>query len=186
MANKILVKTDATPIVWAADVDYDGGGGAQTHTIGLAALLAGAARQGDKADLDTGGSAVNRFPAKFTVTLRLDMAAAPGADVMIKVYWAHSTSSVAATANPGGCTGVDGAYTGTAGSTVAESVKQLQYLGSLMLTADGVGVVQQQTFSATLPTQWGSPVVHNLADEDIRNDNEGLSLTLTPYEYEVQ
>ncbi len=190
MANKILVAADATPIVWAESGDYAGDGGARTHEITLAALGKGAARQGDKADLDTGGSVVNKFPAKFAITLRVEFDVAPATDRTVDVYWAASPSATVGTANPGGTTGEDGAYTGTAGSTLDESLKQLQFIGRLMGTKDvdagGGGVVQQQTFFATLPTQYGSPVIHNTADEDLEGDDIEASLTFTPYEYEVQ
>ncbi len=190
MANKILVAADATPIVWADTADYAGDGGARTDQITLAGLVSFAARQGAKVDLDR-GDVSNRFPAKFVFTLRIEFNVAPAiASTAVDLYWAPSIHPTSTLANPGGVSGSDAAYTGTAGSTLEESLKELQFIGSLMSTKDldagGAGLVQQQTFFAMLPTQWVSPVVVNNVDEDFEDDDIEMSITLTPYEYEVQ
>ena len=88
--------------------------------------------------------------------------------------------------NPGGTTGVDAAYTGTAGSTLAESLLQLQFIGSLMATNDAATVVLQQTFMAELPLQYGMPVVFNNAGQAFEGDAIEMSITFTPLEDEIQ
>ncbi len=183
MANKILVAANATPVVWAG-VTYSGDGGSQTHLFILTSLALNAARQGEKADMD-GGIVANRFPKQFAVTMRIEYGNGdPGiAGTFVDLYWAASPAPVDETANPGGCTGVDGSYTGTDGSTLDESLEQLQFIGRLHCTDDEI--VQQMTFMATLLFQYGMPVVVNRGEPFIEDDNE-MSITFTPYEYEVQ
>lgn len=186
MPNKILVDASGTPIVWASDLDYDGSGGAETHNIELSELLNAAAHQGDVADLDR-NDVVNRFPAKFTVTIRMAYEAdnLPTAGATVDLYWVPST--ILTGPFPDGIVGDAGAYTGTTGSSLEESLKQLQFLGSLILTTDGKDVpAQQTTFTAILPTQFGVPIIVNNGHEPLADDGEFLSVTFTPYEYEVQ
>ncbi len=190
MANKILVAANGTPIVFADSVNYpgDGGdGGARTHQINMKSLAAAAARQSDKADIDTGG-VTNRFPQTFTMTIRWHwtIGTAPTAGGTVDCYWAPSVSGTAGTANPGGVSGSDGNYTGTAGSSLAESLKLLQFLGSLIVTLDEDGDYEQQSHIVILPTQYGSLVVVNNTDSAPEVGGEVLSVTFTPREYEVQ
>lgn len=186
MPNKILVDATRTPIVWASALDYNGGGGAKNNTIELAVLLPDTARQGDLVDLDQ-GVVTDKFPRKFVVTLRmafedLDL---PNAGEAIDLYWASS----AAVGGPfqDGMGDGDAVYVGTAGSTMTESLRQLQFLGSLLLTIDGkTALVAQTTFMVALPAQFGIPVIVNRTGADLADDGEFLSITFTPYEYEVQ
>lgn len=186
MANKILVAANGTVIRFAPP-EYGGDVGASTHVITITNLVGTTARESNKADMDAGAVA-NRFPKDFAVTARIDYANGtfPSAGESVDFYWAASVSSVAATANPGGVTGSDGAYSGTAGSTLAESLKELQFLGSLIITADDDDPVQQTTFCVTLPTQFGTLVVVNNSSANLAVDGENLSITFTPREYEVQ
>ncbi len=185
MANKILVAANATPLVWADTTDYAGDGGTRTHQILLATLAAAAARQGAKADIDN-GLVTDRFARRYTVTLRVEFDVAPADGGTVDLYWAASLSSTAATANPGGTTGSDAAYTGTAGSTLAESLLQLQFIGSLSVTNDAATVVQQQAFLAELPTQYGMPVLVNNGSQAFEGDDIEMSITFTPLEDEIQ
>lgn len=186
MPNKILVATDALPLVWAAVIDYNEIGGVQTDTIELAILVPDAARQGDITDLDQGVVA-NRFPHKFAVTLRMafeddDL---PQAGETIDLYWASSIGIGGPFLD--GMNGSDGVYTGTTGSTITESLRQLQFLGRLILTFDGkTAAIQQTTFMTILPIQFGQPVIVNRTGAVLADDGEFLSITFTPYEYEVQ
>lgn len=183
MANKILVAADATPIVWAADVGYGGSGGAQTADITLATLAVGAARFGDSVDLDRAVVA-NRYPREIAVTLRMAFPTATTPEGSIDLYWASALTL--AGPFPDGIGPDEGAYTGTTGSTIAESLSQLHFLGPLMVTQDGEEQgAQQATFRATLPTQFGVPVIFNNADEALDTATL-LSITFTPREYEVQ
>ncbi len=183
MANKILVGM-GTPIVWAG-ATYTGDGGSKTRAITLTSLNINAARQGQLADMDTGG-VTNRFSRRFSVTMRIEYGNGDPAIAgkCVDLYWGPRLA-LSDSAVPGGLDpdGDDLAYTGTVGSTLNESVEQLDFLGSLLLTADES--IQQTTFFVMLPTQFGQPVVVNRGEQLIDDDNE-MSITFTPYEYEVQ
>lgn len=185
MANKVLIAANATPIVWADTADYAGDGGARTHQIDLTSLAAAAARQGAKADMDN-GLVANRIARWYSVTLRIEMDVASADNLTVDLYWAGSLNSTAGTANPGGTTGADAAYTGTAAGTLAEGLLQLQRIGSLALQNDIAAVVQQQTFITRIPTQWGMPVVVNNSDQAFEGDANEMSITFTPLEDEIQ
>ena len=183
MANEVLVK-QLTPIVWANDGagggDYAGDGGAETHDLYLTSLAAAGARQGVKADLTATRA------SRFAVTLRVEFDVAPADAKTVDVYMGPSLSGTAATANPGGLTGADAAYTGTAGSTLAESLLQLDFVGSLMCTNDAAAVVLQQTFVYSPALRYVSPVVVNNADQAFEGDAVEMSLTMTPLVDEIQ
>ena len=179
MANKVQIN-EGTPVVWADTTDYGGDGGARTHQLSLAALADGAARQGAKADLG------NPRPNKYAVTMRLEYDVAPADDTAAYLYWAPSLSGTAATANPAGTTGSDAAYTGTAGSTLAESLQQLIIIGVLPLTNDADTIIQQKTFWFAPPTRYGMPVVYNAGGQALEGDDVEMSITFTPEDDEVQ
>lgn len=188
MANKVLVDASNTPVVWADSADYAGDGGTRTHQIDLTALGAGAARQGAKADMDN-GLVTDRIARRYSVTVRIEFDAGnePVDGETVDLYWAASLSGTAGTANPGGTTGADAAYTGTAGSTLAESLLQLQLIGSVNLTNDAATIVQQQTFVTSIPLQYGMPVLVNGSAADVfEGDAVEMSITFTPLEDEIQ
>lgn len=184
MANKILVGM-GTSIVWADTADYGGSPLTHTHQIDLTSIAVAAARQGAKADMATGGVG-NRFARRFAVTLRVEFDVAPADGGTVDLYWAASLSGTGATANPGGTTGSDAGYTGTTGSTLAESLLQLQFIGSLMTTNDAATVVLQQAFIFECPTQYGMPVLVNNGSQAFEGDAIEMSITFTPLEDEVQ
>ncbi len=177
-----------TPRVWADSSDYDGDGGTRTHQIDLTSLGNGAARQGAKADMavmrgvDKGGDAgaYYHIPLRWAVTLRIEMDVDATDNTTVDLYWGASLSATAATANPGGLTGADAAYTGTADSTLAEGLLQLQLIGSLALQNDNAPIVQQQTFITTLPLRYGMPVVMNNGGQAMEGDAIEMSITFTP------
>jgi len=179
MANEILLK-ELTPTVWADTTDYNGDGGTRTHQIDLTGLAAAAARQGAKADLGA-----TRAP-RYAVTARIEFASAPTDLDTVEIYMGPSLSATAATANPGGLTGADAAYTGTAGSTLAESLLQLDYIGTLTCTNDGTTVVLQQTWVYSPPLRYVSPVVVNSATPAFVADAVEMSITMMPLVDEVQ
>lgn len=187
MANDILIE-EKTPIVWADTTDYAGDGGARTHQIDLTGVLAAAARQGAKADVAAAAysGVADRRARVFSVTARIEFATAPADGDTVDIYMAPSLSAVAGTANPGGCTGADAAYTGTAGSTLAESLLQLDFVGSLICTNDATTVVLQQTFVYSPPLRYVSLVVVNNTADNFEADAVEMSITMTPLVYEIQ
>lgn len=183
MANKILVKLDTTPKVFADLTDYAGDGGARNEQIDLTSLPEGEARQSNKENFPS------KFPHRYIVTARIEYALAPAVGDTVGLYFAPSLTDDddAGGANPGGISGQDSAYTGTPGSTLEESLKELQFIGSLMATQDASPVVQQQTFKMTMASQYGSLVVVNTSSTvEFHTDAVEMSITFTPYEYEVQ
>lgn len=183
MPNKILVATDATPTVFADLTDYAGDGGARTAQIDLTSLAEGIARQSNKHDLPS------RFPHEYIVTARIEYATTPADGDTVELYWAASLKDddSSSLANPGGVTGSDSNYTGTAGSTLEESLKNLQFIGSLKATNDANPIVQQQSFRVAIPTQFGSIVVVNTSSTvEFHTDAAEMSITFSPREYEVQ
>ncbi len=101
---------DYTALVWADTTDYSStvSGLVQTHQIDLTSLADAAARQGAKADLTAA-----RGP-NFMVFAGIEADVAPTAGELIEIYWAESPHATAGNANPGGTSGADAAYTGTA------------------------------------------------------------------------
>ncbi len=159
MPTEIKTKL-GTATVWADTTDYSStvSGLARTDQIDLTSLASAAARQGTKGDLGA------TQPARYLVRVGIEFAVAPTSGEVVDVYWAGSPSATAGSANPGGASGSDSAYTGTAGDSMDDSLKQLLYLGSLVATADATTVVQYQdiaTVSAEELGRYGMPVVDN-------------------------
>jgi len=73
-------------------------------------------------------------PGRLDVTAAIEFFAAIVAGSKVSFYWSPSANSGVAVGNPGHPDGVDGAYTGDGGGTVAESVKQLQFIGNFITT----------------------------------------------------
>lgn len=180
MANEVLIKSD-TPVVWADTADYAGDGGARTHQIDLTSIASTAAREGAKADL--GATRARRY----SVCLRVEFDVAPASPGNpVSLWWGPSVSAVAGTANPGGLTGADAGYTGTAGDSLADSIKQCKLIGALSVTSDADTVIQQDTWYFSPEERYGSPVVWNEADQAFEGDAVEMSITFTPIVDEVQ
>lgn len=177
--SEILAK-DGVPIVWADSTDYAGDGGTRTHQIDLTGLADGSARQGAKADLGETRS------QRYTVTVCIEMAVAPASKAAIDVYWAASPHTTAGKMNPGGCTGVDGAYSGTSGDGLDDSLGQLLFLGSISLTADADPVLQIQCFTLFPSHRYGMPVIDNNGGQAMHSDAIECFVSLTPLSPEIQ
>lgn len=180
MPNEILAK-NGTQIVWA-DIGGDFGGSpvAGTDQITLVSVASTAARQGVKVDLGATRA------ARYDVTLRVEYDVAPTSGDICSLWWAPSESAVAATANPGGVSGTDAAYTGTAGDSIADSILQLQHVGDLICTSDAATVVNQQSWTFFPACRYGSIVVYNEADQAFEGDDIEMSIIFTPVIDEVQ
>lgn len=179
MANEVLVKS-GTPVVWADATDYAGDGGARTHQIDLTGLADGAARQGAKADLGATRA------KQYTLTVCIEMAIAPVSKAAIDVYWAPSSHATAGTLNPGGCSGADAAYTGTAGDSLDDSLMQLLPLGSLSLTADADPNLQIYTVTLFPQHRYGMPVIVDSGGQAFHDDAIEMFVSLTPIIPEIQ
>ncbi len=180
MPTEILVKP-GTQIVWANAGDFGNSPVADTHQLDLTSLASTAARMGVKADL--GATRAAQYAA--TIRVELNVApASPGAGY--SVWWAPSVSGTAATANPGGVTGSDAAYTGTAGDSLADSIQQLTLIGTCPPTSDADGVIQQATFIFSPEDRYGSPVVYTERNPAFEGDAIEMSLIFTPIVDEIQ
>lgn len=173
MATEILIKND-TAIVWADTTDYAGDLGARTDQIDLTSIPSTAARQGAKKDL----GAVRA--AAYAVTLAVEMDVAPAAAQVVSLWWAGSVSGTAGTANPGGASGVDAAYTGTAGDSIADSILQCTLIGILPLTTDVQPVVQFKTWIFSPELRYGFPIVFNESNQAFEGDANEMGIAFTP------
>ena len=180
MANQIL-QEKGTRIVWAHGDDFDDAPYANTleldFSAGAAGLANAAAWQGAKADLGDPKAKL------FTVTLNVEIDVAPASGVTIDLYWAASEDN---TAFPGGASGSDATYTGTAGDSIADSLKQCMYIGGIPCTADADPVEQQKTWMVSLPTQYGAPIVFNQCGQSLVTDGTHMYLIVTPLIDEIQ
>lgn len=185
MATNLVLETDGTPIVWADETDYAGGsavGGTRTHDLDLTDLLFTAARQGIVADL----GATRSLEYAITLGVEFKTGEAPESGETVDLYWGPSIS--ASTGFQGGLAGTDAAYTGTAGDSLADSLKQLTFIGSISLTVDVVGVPQLDTWIFKPPTRFGQPVVVNSTDAEDFNDvdAEEMFVRMVPHNPDVQ
>ena len=181
MANEILTKVGASPLVWA-DIGGDFGGSpiAGTDQITLVSLADGAARQGDKGDFTAPRAGA------YSVTLRVEYDVAPVSGTTCSLYFAPSPHGTAGVANPGGVSGADAAYSGTAGDSLADSLKQLDLIGVLVCTADAATVVQQQKFVYAPSERYGTPVVLNEGGQAFEGDDIEMSIIFNPIIDEIQ
>jgi hypothetical protein len=173
-----LVKT-ATPVVWADTTDYvdptSGGVLARTHQIDLTSLADGAARQGAKADLGATRA------KQYRVLVGIEMDVAPASGATIDFHWAASPEATAAEVNPGGTSGADAGYTGTAGDSLDDSLDQLEFIGSLRLTSDAATVVQYGEVGMLSDLQrYGMPVVDNNGGQAFEGDAVEMFVALVP------
>ena len=187
MANLIGLDLSTNPIVWADHANDYGdvtGTASLEKQITLATLASAAARQGVKADMAT--IATTHLANRFAVLLRLEWDVAPADGTSADLYWSPSPNSTAGTLNSGAASGADAAYTGSAGSTIAETVLQLQFIGSLQCTNDAATVVQQAVFITTLPMRYGSPVLVNNGGQALEGDDIEMCIAFYPLEDEAQ
>lgn len=184
MAN-LIKPAEQTAIVWADTTDYSStvSGLARTDQIDLTSVSAAAARQGAKKDLgDT------RWD-KYVVSVGIEIAASAASGETIDIYWAGSPSATAGNANPGGASGSDAAYTGTAGDSLADSLKQLVFIGSLITTADNTTTIQYGNvgvLDGSSIQRYGMPVVVNNSTGALMTDAVEMFIALTPISPEVQ
>ncbi len=179
MANEVLIK-NGTQIVWADTTDFGGSPVARTDQIDLTSLADGAAREGEKVDLGATRA------ARYSVTLRIELDVAATSGEPVDLYFGQSPHGTAATANPGGLSGSDAAYTGTAGDSIADSIKQLTWVGTLPCTADADTVIQQATWVFCPSERYLIPVVFNNAGQAFEGDAVEMSIILTPLVDEIQ
>lgn len=142
--------------------------------IDLTSLADGAARQSNKVDLGE-----QRAPA-YSVAAAIEIAATPTAGEVIELYWAPSPDPTAANGNPGGISGSDSAYAGYS-SNLAASVKQLDFIGNFICTAQATGTVQVAKVGVFSPSErYGTLVVKNESGAALHSDMVESHIVFNP------
>lgn len=148
--------------------------------LDLTSVADGAARQSAKVDLGA-----NRAAA-YNVRCAFEMAATPTAGDVIELYWAPSQHATAGTGNPANVSGADAAYTGYS-SNLAASVKQLQFIGVFVCTAQITATVQVGEVGVFSPTErYGSLVVKNESNAAFHSDMVESHIVFDPIVDESQ
>jgi hypothetical protein len=148
--------------------------------ITLASVANAAARQAAKLDLGATRGQLYRVKAAF------EIAATPTAGATIDLYWAPSSSGTAGTDNPANVSGTDAAYSGYS-SNLTASIKQLQFIGSFVCTAQATATVQKAVVGAFVPAnRYGSLVVVNNSGAAIHSSDSNCEIVLTPEEGVVE
>jgi hypothetical protein len=186
MPNEILTKL-GTPIIFGHAADHNPATannlGADTHEIDLTSLGAGSYRQSAKADFG-GGTAL--WAEWWAVTAAIEPVSAPTAGTSID-FWMGFSEATSTTGNPAGLTGSDAVYNGydAAAADATEAVKQLTYVGSLVLAADpDVQVAHLGLVRVT--ARYGMLVVYNGGNVALAADGDEQSIRFTPLIPEVQ
>jgi len=171
-----------TPIV-VADTTYTNsqGLGARTDQINLTSLAAGAAHQSDKIDFTAS------IDLEYVLSAAIEWATAPAAGETVDFYIGWSSSATPGLNNPGGLGGADLAYTGYS-ANLSDSLKQLQYIGSMVATVQATSTVQIDTSVATFTPRlrYGTLVVVNNSADDFHSDATELAVALTPLTTQIQ
>lgn len=146
--------------------------------LDLTSLGDAAARSSAKVDLGATRASLYSVDAAFEWSI------APTSENFVELYWAPSHSVTAGNANPGYVSGSDAAYTGTP-ATLAEAVKQLEFLGVVVVSADAV--VQKAHVGIFTPShRYGSLVVKNESGSSFIADGVEMNVVLTPIITQVQ
>ena len=189
MATENLVKV-GTQIRFFVTGSFSPVDAATNWTIGsptdvvltLAAVAAAAGRQSTKVDL--GATRAREYELLGCVDFSGETITAPGT---VDYYWAPSTNATEANGNVAGNSGADGdAPAGALGSiTLAEFIKQCEFIGSLVLH-DGA-VVQNGLVGVFSPSQrYGQLVVVNNCDSAFEADDVEMHQVLNPIVDEFQ
>jgi len=186
MATNQIKTTRNTPIVWSDTTDYAStvSGYVRTNQIDLTSLASLNARQGAKADLGA-----TREGQKYAVYVGFEFASLAASNENVDVYWASSPHATAGNANPGGTSGADAAYTGTAGDSLTDSLPQLIPIGSFVTTSDNTTTVQYGrigVLDAAEIERYGMPVVVNNSAGAFVADAVEMFIALVPLVADIQ
>ncbi len=195
MVSRILIQEqDGTPkqIVFADHSDdfgpavandlriTDDGSNEADFDLEVAGVADDAARQSAKADLGEDRA------QEYSVRAAFEFAATPTAGETVELYWAPSPSGTAGNANPASVTGADAAYAGYSANLDA-SLKQLEFIGAFVVTAQATGTVQVGEVAVFAPSQrYGSMVVVNRAGAALHSDDVESHIVFDPIVQEQQ
>jgi len=176
-----IYQVEGTHIVLADTTDYAGDLGSRTDQIDLTSVGAAAARQSTKFDFTANRATL------YSMYAAIEFAVAPASGAVVDFYLCFSPSATAGTANPGGTSGSDAAYTGTAGDSLADSVKQCTYIGSLVATSDATTVVQFQHIGLfKAPLRYANLVVVNNTGQALVADAVEQGVLIIPETSQIQ
>ena len=146
----------------------------------LTSTAAGAAEESTKADLTA------TWAPNYAVHAAVEFATAPVTGETFDFYWAPSVSGTAAQGNPGFVVGATGAYTGGV-ATIAEGLKQLMFIGSLVCSADATTTVQVAMIGIfSPPTRYGTLVGFNNTSDSVHSDVVETAVSFTPIIPDIQ
>jgi len=162
----------------AANDIRDGSGSYTNVELDLVSLADAAARQSAQVDFGT-----DRAPAYY-VKAALEMAATPTAGDVVEFYMAWSDKT--GEGWPGGVSDGDAAYSGYS-SNLADSVKQLDYIGSFVCTVQITTTVQIAEVGIFQPkARYGVLIVKNESAAAVHTDDVECHVVFTPIIDEVQ
>lgn len=189
MANEVLTKV-GTQIRFFKTAEFSPADAGTNWTIGtptdvaltLNALASAGARQSAKADL--GATRAPRYAVYGCVDFTGETPSATG---QIDYYWAPSTDADAGDGNVAGNSGADAACPdGALGSiTLAEFLKQCQYIGSLF-THDGASVQNGYVGTFAPAGRYGQLIVVNNGGDAFENDDVEAHQVMNPIIEEIQ
>ena len=149
-------------------------GTATDIALDLTSVAAAAAEASAKADLGA-----TRAP-EYAVHAAIEFATEPVTGTTVDFYWAPSGVTTAGTGNPGYVSGSSAAYTGTPG-TLAEGLKQLMFIGSMVVGADATATIQMAFIGVFRPpSRFGCLVVVNNTADATHNDVVEQAVAFTP------
>lgn len=139
----------------------------------LTSLANGSARQGDKGNFI---DATFGNPAYLRVYFQTAVASAATNGLQVELYAGESTNATAATDNPAGLTGADGAF-----ASPDELKLQLFLVGGLNLSNATGTAVQDQVFIYFPSSPYWVPVVVNKSGQALTGTAANHFITSTPY-----
>lgn len=188
MANEVLLKT-GTQISFADHAGDFGPAAANdleqgTPTdvqLALASVANDAARQSAK--FDFGATRADRYSCMAALEF-----AASGltAGEIVAFYLAPSPDGTAANGNPGGASGSDAAYAGYS-SNLDDSLQQLDWIGSFIVTGQATTTIQIATVGVfSPPERYGSLIVVNRSGAALHTDDVEMHVVFNPIVDEIQ
>lgn len=145
-------------------------------------LADGAAAQSAKVDL--GANRAAAYVCRACIEMQVAAATAGG---VVEFYWAPSHITTAGTGNPGGASGAAAAYSGYS-ADLADAVKQLVFIGAMVMTDDTVDSAQIGIVGVLRPLgRYGSLIVKNECGQTICDtDDIEAHVVLDPIVDELQ
>lgn len=153
--------------------------------ITLASLAAGSWRQFAKLDLFGAGSP---FPAEIEFRVQAAPTAAPTAGGTVRLLFGFSSSGTAATDNPAGLSGADGAYNGygAAAADADECVGQLREAKPLIASADAVIQVGEWCGPYAVRGRYLVGAIRNSMSQNLSATETDHQITVNIWTYESQ